>query len=342
MNMRGCKLTDDALARLENAIARNFPYTKHHLAKIYQGAPGYCYNFVYLRRQIQLDCESNFLMTRDTLQRILCRTQGVDVKSIKALFDALKEPLEETDYVKQHKEVAPSQQKLARSALSRKLCNLPAQDYTQFIGRHAELRNLLKYISPEYRGHIITVDGIGGVGKTTLVVEAAYLCWEAKHGQSMLNAPVYDAIVFTTFKNSYLLPDGVISCTQWRRNKLGEIFRTIAEVLDDQSITRADSDEQWSRAYASLHRQKTLLIVDDLQTLSLEEQNEVIAFLSDLPFGTKAVITTRKRRIGYSAIRLDCLTEEESLRLIEQLVAHKEGIATISSEVAMRLHHCFW
>ncbi len=41
-------------------------------------------------------------------------------------------------------------------------CNLPPRDYSLFIGRKKEIKQLLKYISPEYRQYIAIVEGIGG------------------------------------------------------------------------------------------------------------------------------------------------------------------------------------
>lgn len=214
--------------------------------------------------------------------------------------------------------------------------NLPPQT-NEFIGRESELAQLLKFISLNHRAPIITVDGIGGVGKTALVLEAAYRCLEAKHSKSSSEAPVFDSIIFTSAKENYLLPSGIVPRLQ-RQSTLRDIFRAIAFTLDDQTITKATTPEdQLNRVYESLSKQHTLLIVDNFETV--ENKDEVIGFLFDLPASTKAVITTRERVTIYASIRLDCLPQEDSLRLIQQQTAEK-GV-TLSHEQSMQVYERF-
>jgi len=212
--------------------------------------------------------------------------------------------------------------------------NLPKQN-NEFIGRQSDLKHLLKLISLSHRAPIITVDGIGGVGKTALVVEAAYQSWEAKHGRPT-DAPIFDAIIFVSAKENYLLPNGIVPRLQ-RESTLRDIFRVIASTLDDKSITQSAPEEQLNRVYESLGRQKTLLIVDNLETIT--EKNEVLAFLSDLPPSAKAVITTREQVLMYAPIRLDCLPEADSLRLILQQATEK-GV-TLNDEQSRQLYERF-
>jgi len=220
----------------------------------------------------------------------------------------------------------------------RPYCNLPRQTYPEFIGRETELNQLLKYISLNYRAPIITVDGIGGVGKTALVLEAAYQSWEAKHSEYFKDLPIFDAIIFSSAKESYLLPDGLVSRLPMQ-NTLRDIFEAIAITLDDPKITQATPCNQLSLVYESLSKQKTLLIVDNMETMSLEAQDEVLGFLCDLPASVKAVITTRKRRLIYAPIRLDSLPEADSYKLIEQQATEK-GV-TLSSEESQALYERF-
>ncbi|HLP89740.1 MAG TPA: trypsin-like peptidase domain-containing protein [Nostocaceae cyanobacterium] len=212
-------------------------------------------------------------------------------------------------------------------------CNLPLQTYQEFIGRKKELSNLLKKISLNYRAPFITVDGIGGVGKTALVLEAAYQCWEAKHSQSKTDIQVFDAIIFTSAKESWLFPTGIVKRLK-RQGTLRDIYREIANTLDDPSITQSPPEDQLEQVYKSLSQQNTLLIVDNLETI--EDKQDVISFLSDLPATTKAVITTRELVWIYTCIRLDSLPEEDSLKMMQQQAKEKE--ITLRLEDAIKIY----
>ena len=218
--------------------------------------------------------------------------------------------------------------------------NLPLQT-NDFIGRDTELKRLLELIDLNYRAPYVTIDGIGGVGKTALAIETAYRCWEYKHGLSIQETPpqetpLFDAIIFTTAKENKLLPTGIVSGLQ-RQSTLRDIFREIAQTLDDPSITQSAPDEQLQRVRNSLAQQKTLLIIDNLETI--ENQNEILAFVDNLPFSTKAIITTRRLVSGYSSLCLNALPEDDSLRLIDQQA--REKALFLDPETARNLYQRF-
>ncbi|MGF1492079.1 MAG: NB-ARC domain-containing protein [Microcoleaceae cyanobacterium] len=204
--------------------------------------------------------------------------------------------------------------------------NLPTQT-NDFVGREKELCNLMSYLSRDHAASIITVDGIGGVGKTALVLEAAYRCLERREGLAReINAPdcsrkipLFDAIIFISAKESYLLPTGIVERLEAQRT-LQEIYRTILNTLDSSAIFLTNFGEQLDRVKLSLKQQRTLLIIDNLETI--EDKDKVQAFLYDLPPGVKSIITTREQ-LGYVPIRLDCLSEADSLKLIQQQLQEK-------------------
>jgi DNA-binding Xre family transcriptional regulator/tetratricopeptide (TPR) repeat protein len=214
-------------------------------------------------------------------------------------------------------------------------CNLPRRDYSRFIGRQNDLEKLLEYMNK----HLITiVEGIGGVGKTALVLEAAYRCWESKQSKSASNLPIFDAIIFSSAKDSYLLPNGIIQ-RPIKEATLHDIFRAISLTLNDPTITQASGQEQIKLVYDRLSKQPTLLIVDNMETINGQDRDDILSFLMGLPGTVKTVITTREEIILFSQIRLESLSEEDSLQLIKQQ-AEEKGV-TINKEQSRRLYNRF-
>ncbi len=192
--------------------------------------------------------------------------------------------------------------------------NLPAREYTAFVGRDAEIARLMELLDDQHSAHLISVDGIGGVGKTTLVVEAAYRCLDASNHQNPQRIPTFEAILFISAKQNYLTAIGLLARLTSVRT-LRDICREITQNLDLGEIISFPVIEQIQLIRQKLAQTKTLLIVDNLETI--EDQQQVLSFLYDLPPTVKVIITTREQAL-FVPIRLDCLPLEHGLRLIEQ------------------------
>ena len=215
-------------------------------------------------------------------------------------------------------------------------CNLPSGDGAHLIGRQTEIARLLELLSPERAAPLITVDGIGGVGKTALVLEVASRCFEASswkiHDPTI---PHFEAIIFVSAKQQYLTPDGILSGNDAKRT-LRDIYREIAVTLERFEIMHAIPQEQLSVTYKVLSQQRTLLIVDNLETM--EDKQEIMSFLYyELPRSVKVIITTRERLSLFSTIRLEQLSQQESLSLIEKEVQGKD--TKVSRAQALKLYH---
>ncbi len=190
--------------------------------------------------------------------------------------------------------------------------NLPTREYTAFVGRDREVARLIELLDYGHSAHLISIDGIGGVGKTTLIVEVAYRCLSAK-------SPAFEAIIFTSAKQNHLTSIGLLPRLIYQRT-LRDICREIGRVFEFSEINNLSLPEQIEVIRNKLSQTKTLLIVDNLETI--EDKQEVLSFLYDLPPAVKVIITTREQTL-FVPIRLNCLPKEHGLRLIQQEAKEK-------------------
>jgi hypothetical protein len=82
--------------------------------------------------------------------------------------------------------------------------NLPPRDYERFVGRQKELEDIRRLLLPypKSRHHLVTIDRIGGIGKSALALETAYL---ARERYAALPEPErFEAIVWVSAKRTYL------------------------------------------------------------------------------------------------------------------------------------------
>jgi hypothetical protein len=111
---------------------------------------------------------------------------------------------------------------------------------------------------------------------------------------------------------------------------LGDLYREIATVLELPVILQVDVEQRRGLVEHALANKRTLLIVDNLETV---DDDEVLTFLRELPDPTKAIVTTRHRIDIAYALRLTGMPRADAQALIELEAAHKDvELATDSIE----------
>jgi tetratricopeptide (TPR) repeat protein len=183
----------------------------------------------------------------------------------------------------------PSQQKL--------LHNIPPR--STFIGRETEKALVHKALhSPP---NLVSIDGIGGIGKTALALEVAHDCLHASQGEGPADEiATFDGFIWTTAKDRDL--------------NLDNLLDAIARTLDYPGIAEKPAEEKQSAVRKLLRARPCLLIVDNFETITDES---VRSFLLQLPEPSRALITTREQQLPEAwTVSLSRLTQPEGLDLI--------------------------
>jgi tetratricopeptide (TPR) repeat protein len=130
----------------------------------------------------------------------------------------------------------------------------------------------------------------------------------------------FDKIVFVSLKSRELDDDGLRDLSGFLISGLAELLNELARELGRDDIAKAVEKERPRLLLDALRGTKTLLILDNLESLLKTERDTVFTFVKKLPPGCKAILTSRGR-IGSGAeeLILEKLSEDAALATIAKL-----------------------
>ncbi len=205
--------------------------------------------------------------------------------------------------------------------------NLPTLQ--PFFGREGELAKIADALDPDSRTWGALIDGPGGMGKTSLAVRAAY----------DVSPETFNQIVFISLKTRELDDDGVRDLSGFILSGLVELWNELARELDRDDIVKAAEDERPRLLLNALRDTQTLLLLDNLESLTKPERDTLFTFVKKLPTGCKAILTSRGRvGSGAEEIILEKFDEEAALETLAELATHNPLLAETSEAERLVLY----
>ena len=199
--------------------------------------------------------------------------------------------------------------------------NLPRPDYSTFFGRDSERNEILEHLNHP-RAWITIIDGIGGVGKTALVLN----CAEHIRDAALSGEADFEYVIWASAKTEKLMPTG-ISQVQPTFADLSSLIKTIFDIT---GFNDYEPENEIALAREILAISKTLLVLDNLETVS---DPDLYDFLQEIPNPSKVLATTRTRIEGsHKNLRLTALPRRDALEMIRQLASELDSLELSQAE----------
>jgi transcriptional regulator with XRE-family HTH domain len=145
---------------------------------------------------------------------------------------------------------------------------------------------------------LISIDGIGGIGKTSLATAVA---------REMIPTDRFDDIAWVSAKQEEFLPQIGLEPTSRPALDPGTLTHSLLEQLDPNLSLARSSEEKKLLLVQLLKKQPYLIVVDNLETVT--DYQTLLPFLRQLANPTKFLLTSRHSLYAYPEIF--CLTLQE-------------------------------
>lgn len=198
-----------------------------------------------------------------------------------------------------------------------------------FFGRDKELAIVADAIAPQARTWGALIDGPGGIGKTALAVRAGHL------------APVadFDRKIFLSAKVREMTAAGEQRLEDYMLPNFLALLTELANELGINDLACLAENDRVNAVRRSLANTRALIVIDNVETFPAQERVRLGQFLSRLPHGCKAIVTSRRRTdVDARILRLDRLVRTDAMALLDALAETNPRLAAAGPSDRHRLY----
>lgn len=207
-------------------------------------------------------------------------------------------------------------------------CNLP--NFPPFFGREEELQKIHEALDPSSGTWGTLIEGEGGRGKTALAVHAA---------ERYEQGDQFSRIIFLSARQRAMDEAGLRAVGGFSQRSWRNIRNEIGKQLNQPQIAKEPEETRTSLLCEKLTNSRSLIILDNLETIPKEDLPDLRNFLENLPRDCKALLTSRTS-LGLTSERLALpkLDRVSALKCLDDLAKHNERLADSSEDDRIRLY----
>ena len=212
---------------------------------------------------------------------------------------------------------------------------LPPQTDVELFGIDRHLKIIRAKLSTENSPWIIALEGIGGIGKTTLADALVRNVVQVDRS--------WQQVAWITAKRSELQMSGSITPTSGAALSVGALVEQLYDQLLPEIPRPAsfDNEQVLNAIEEHLKEHKCLIVIDDLETI--EDVETLLPTLGRLANPTKFVLTSRKSFYAASEVfhfQVPELNRQESVRLVRQeaAVRNLDSVAEAADQELAPIH----
>jgi len=190
------------------------------------------------------------------------------------------------------------------------------QVWDSFVGRNNYQRQLRDKLSLSYKSEVY-IKGLSGVGKTSLVKKVAqeYFCQDNSE---------FDYVLFYSAKKRELTYSGIQPVpegTEASFNTLEQLAIKISRVCGIwlSNVGPIDQEERLRRFLTS-GQHKILIIIDNFETLSRQERQNIWSFFKDIHMPDCVKVVYTARTIEFATIEITPLEKDEAREMVRSRV----------------------
>ena len=209
--------------------------------------------------------------------------------------------------------------------------HLPALEYTELFGAAAARAQLQGWLSTPGDARMLSIEGLGGIGKTTLAQTALH---DMLRGEN----PFYD-ILWISARQESLTLRGEIEQAAHPAQTLQEIATELTQKLGLAHLAGLETAEKLKGLQPLLSLHPHLIVIDNLETAS--EVRLIVPALRKIAGQSRFLFTSRRTLGGHPYVQVfpvPELSREDSRRLVESEVNRRGKRYSLGAEQARLIY----